>query len=126
MFASQKYPSLSGTNLPRDFVEFPSQINEHWALDPVVLKNYALHYETKQPIPQTLVDKIKKAATFNPVSYTHLDVYKRQSDDPVTPTVNELDGLNKIKEVSNDTHVIELYSASGTTKMGYNLSLIHI
>ncbi|WP_027386808.1 M3 family metallopeptidase [Chryseobacterium gregarium] len=65
MFASQKYPSLSGTNVPRDFVEFPSQINEHWALDPVVLKNYAVHYETKQPIPQSLVDKIKKAATFN-------------------------------------------------------------
>ncbi|ALR29050.1 dipeptidyl carboxypeptidase [Chryseobacterium sp. IHB B 17019] len=65
MFASQKYPSLSGTNVPRDFVEFPSQINEHWALDPMVLKNYALHYETKQPIPQALVDKIKKAATFN-------------------------------------------------------------
>lgn len=65
MFASQKYPSLSGTNVPRDFVEFPSQINEHWALDPVVLKNYAVHYETKQPIPQALVDKIKKAATFN-------------------------------------------------------------
>lgn len=65
MFASQKYPSLSGTNVPRDFVEFPSQINEHWALDPVVLKNYAIHYETKQQIPQALVDKIKKAATFN-------------------------------------------------------------
>jgi peptidyl-dipeptidase Dcp len=65
MFASQKYPSLSGTNVPRDFVEFPSQINEHWALDPVVLKNYAIHYETKQPIPQALVDKIKKASTFN-------------------------------------------------------------
>jgi peptidyl-dipeptidase Dcp len=65
MFASQKYPSLSGTNVPRDFVEFPSQINEHWALDPVVLKNYAIHYETKQPIPQALVNKIKKAATFN-------------------------------------------------------------
>ncbi|MEJ5048229.1 M3 family metallopeptidase [Chryseobacterium culicis] len=65
MFASQKYPSLSGTNVPRDFVEFPSQINEHWALDPIVLKNYAVHYETKQPIPQALVEKIKKAATFN-------------------------------------------------------------
>lgn len=65
MFASQKYPSLSGTNVPRDFVEFPSQINEHWALNPTVLKNYALHYETKKPIPQTLVDKIKKATTFN-------------------------------------------------------------
>lgn len=65
IFANQKYASLSGTNVPRDFVEFPSQINEHWALDPVVLKNYALHYQSKQPIPQTLVDKIKKAATFN-------------------------------------------------------------
>lgn len=65
IFASQKYPSLSGTSVPRDFVEFPSQINEHWALDPVILKNYAVHYETKQPIPQALVDKIKKAATFN-------------------------------------------------------------
>ena len=65
IFANQKYPSISGTNTPRDFVEFPSQINEHWALDPIVLKNYALHYETKKPIPQNLVDKIKKAATFN-------------------------------------------------------------
>ncbi|MFN3019510.1 M3 family metallopeptidase [Chryseobacterium sp. TY3] len=65
IFANQKYTSLSGTNVPRDFVEFPSQINEHWALDPMVLKNYAIHYQTKQPIPQTLVDKIKKAATFN-------------------------------------------------------------
>ncbi|MGX9984859.1 M3 family metallopeptidase [Soonwooa purpurea] len=65
IFADQKYTSLSGTNVPRDFVEFPSQINEHWALDPVVLKNYAIHYETKQPIPQALVDKIKRAATFN-------------------------------------------------------------
>lgn len=65
MFADQKYPSLSGTNVPRDFVEFPSQINEHFALEPEILKNYALHYQTKKPIPQPLVDKIRKAATFN-------------------------------------------------------------
>lgn len=65
MFASQKYPSLSGTNVPRDFVEFPSQINEHFALVPEILKNYAVHYQTKQPIPQELVDKIKKAGNFN-------------------------------------------------------------
>ena len=65
MFADQKYASLSGTSVPRDFVEFPSQINEHFALIPEVLKNYALHYQTKQPIPQSLVDKIKKAGTFN-------------------------------------------------------------
>ncbi len=65
MFASQKYPSISGTATPRDFVEFPSQINEHFALEPEVLNNYAVHYETKQPIPQDLVEKIKKASKFN-------------------------------------------------------------
>ncbi len=64
-FASQQYPTLSGTNVPRDFVEFPSQINEHFALVPEVLNNYALHYETQKPIPQELVNKIKKAETFN-------------------------------------------------------------
>ena len=65
LFANQKYVSISGTNTPRDFVEFPSQINEFFALEPSVLKNYALHYQTKQPMPQALVDKIKKAGSFN-------------------------------------------------------------
>lgn len=64
-FASQQYPMLSGTNVARDFVEFPSQFNEHWALYPQVLKHYAVHYKTGTPIPQELIDKIKKAATFN-------------------------------------------------------------
>ncbi|WP_291122502.1 M3 family metallopeptidase [Flavobacterium sp. UBA6046] len=65
LFANQKYTSISGTSVPRDYVEFPSQINEHAALDPAILKNYAVHYQTKQPIPQALVDKFKKAETFN-------------------------------------------------------------
>jgi peptidyl-dipeptidase Dcp len=65
LFASQQYPSLSGTSVARDFVEFPSQFNEHWALDPLVFKNYAIHYQSKAAMPQALVDKIKKAATFN-------------------------------------------------------------
>lgn len=65
LFANQKYTSVSGTNTPRDFVEFPSQINEFFALEPEILKNYAIHYQTKQPMPQTLVDKIKNAAAFN-------------------------------------------------------------
>lgn len=64
-FANQHYPSLSGTAVSRDFVEFPSQFNENWALYPSVLKNYALHYETGEPIPQELVDKIKRSSTFN-------------------------------------------------------------
>jgi peptidyl-dipeptidase Dcp len=65
MFANQTYPTLSGTRVARDFVEFPSQFNEHWALDPKILKNYAIHYQTREVIPQNLVDKIKKAGTFN-------------------------------------------------------------
>jgi peptidyl-dipeptidase Dcp len=65
LFADQSYPSLSGTNVARDYVEFPSQFNEHWSLEPSVLKNYALHHQTGAPMPQTLVDKIKKATTFN-------------------------------------------------------------
>ena len=65
IFASQQYPSISGTSTARDFVEFPSQFNEHWATDPQVFKHYATHYKTGDLMPQALVDKIKKAATFN-------------------------------------------------------------
>lgn len=64
-FANQEYVSLSGTNTPRDFVEFPSQFNENWALYPTILNNYAKHYKTREPMPQALIDKIKKASTFN-------------------------------------------------------------
>ena len=59
------YESLAGTNVPRDFVELPSQIMENWAGDPEVIKTYARHYQTGEPIPQELVDKIKKAGLFN-------------------------------------------------------------
>jgi peptidyl-dipeptidase Dcp len=65
LFASQKYPTLSGTNVARDFVEFPSQFNEHWALDPKVFAHYAHHYQTGAAMPQALVEKIKTAAKFN-------------------------------------------------------------
>jgi len=64
-FASQKYPGISGTAVARDFVEFPSQFNEHWAMDPKVLRHYALHYKTGKPMPQELIDKINKAGKFN-------------------------------------------------------------
>jgi peptidyl-dipeptidase Dcp len=64
LFASQTYPTVSGTNVARDFVEFPSQFNEHWALYPDVLKHYALNYKTHAPIPQALVDKIKNSQTW--------------------------------------------------------------
>ena len=65
MLSDVEYPMLTGTNVPRDFVEFPSQFNEHWALEPTVFAHYAKHYETGAPMPQALVDKIKKSRTFN-------------------------------------------------------------
>lgn len=66
-FASQQYPDLSGSKVARDFVEFPSQFNEHWALDPKVFKHYAIHYKTGEMMPESLVIKIKKASAFNQV-----------------------------------------------------------
>ena len=59
------YPTVSGTNVARDYVEFPSQLNEHWLSTPEVLNKFCVHYKTGKPIPQELVDKIKKASTFN-------------------------------------------------------------
>ena len=64
-FADQEYPSLSGTNVARDFVEFPSQFNEHWAFDPAVLAHYAFNDKTGQPMPKALVDRILAANDFN-------------------------------------------------------------
>jgi peptidyl-dipeptidase Dcp len=65
MFANTEYPSLSGSATARDFVEFPSQFNEHWALYPSVFTHYAKHYKTGAPMPADLIAKIKKAANFN-------------------------------------------------------------
>ena len=59
------YPSLSGTAVARDYVEFPSQLLEHWLSSPEVLQRFAVHYQTGKPIPQALVDRIKRATTFN-------------------------------------------------------------
>lgn len=64
LFSNNTYP-LINSNIARDFVELPSQFNEHWAFYPTVLKHYAIHYKTGAPMPQSLADKIKKASTFN-------------------------------------------------------------
>jgi peptidyl-dipeptidase Dcp len=65
MFADTTYPTLSGTGVPRDFVEFPSQFNEHWATYPAVFQHYAKHYKTGEPMPAELAAKIKQSQTFN-------------------------------------------------------------
>jgi peptidyl-dipeptidase Dcp len=65
MFAASEYPSLSGTSVARDFVEFPSQFNEHWATYPAIFDHYAKDHKTGAPMPAELAAKIKKAADFN-------------------------------------------------------------
>jgi peptidyl-dipeptidase Dcp len=65
IFSNQHFPSQNGFSVPTDVVEFPSQFNEHWALDPAVFAHYALHYKTGEPMPAALVVKLKRAKTFN-------------------------------------------------------------
>jgi peptidyl-dipeptidase Dcp len=64
LFANTVYPSLSGTATPADFVEYPSQFNEMWAMEPTVLANYARHYQTGEVMPQALLERVKAAASY--------------------------------------------------------------
>ncbi|GAA6203212.1 M3 family metallopeptidase [Thalassotalea sp. SU-HH00458] len=96
------YPGLGGT--PRDFVEYPSQVNENWLLTRYILDNYAKHAETGEPMPQALVDKINKSKTFNEgfatveyLSSAIVDMMLHNREEPVTdPDAFERETLNKI------------------------------
>ncbi|MGH9380436.1 MAG: M3 family metallopeptidase [Thermoanaerobaculia bacterium] len=97
MFSDVKYPYFSGTNVPRDFVEFPSQVNEMWADWPSVLANYAKHHQTGEPMPQELLDKVVASAKFNQGFQTTeylaaalLDQSLHQLDTDAIPSANEL------------------------------------
>ncbi len=79
IFANTMYPSLSGASVPRDFVEFPSQFNEHWASYPSVFANYAKHYKTGEPMPAELAEKIKKAAHLQPGLCAHRTSGRRRA-----------------------------------------------
>ena len=105
MFSNVKYPRFSGTSVPRDFVEYPSQVNEMWMDWPEVLKNYAKHYKTGEPIPQALLDKVVAAEKFNQgyktteyLSASLLDQAWHQLDPSQIPTdavAFEADALHK-------------------------------
>jgi peptidyl-dipeptidase Dcp len=105
MFSNVKYPRFSGTSVPRDFVEYPSQVNEMWQDWPEILKNYAKHYKTGEPMPQALLDKVLAAEKFNQgfktteyVAATLLDQAWHQlnpSDIPKDPVAFEAEALHK-------------------------------
>lgn len=115
LFASQKYSTLSGTNVARDYVEFPSQFNEHWAMDPKVLKNYAVHYKTGAPIPQALLDKIKKAASFDKgyalteaVAGASLDLQWHKLSAAEANAIKDVDAFEKQALVATGLNIAEV------------------
>ena len=100
-----RYATLSGTEVPRDFVELPSQIMEKWSTEPEVLKIYAKHYETGEPIPDELIDKIKKADKFNQgfkateylaASFLDMDLHTLTEEHDFDPIAFENEALAKI------------------------------
>jgi peptidyl-dipeptidase Dcp len=99
-----RYPTLAGTNVKRDFVEFPSQLNEHWLRTPEVLNTYALHYKTGKPIPAELVAKIEKAKHFNEgfrtVEYLASAIYDLKVH--TAPTDNPISAGEFEKRVMNE------------------------
>lgn len=100
-FANQYYPSLSGTAVARDFVEFPSQFNEPWALDPIILDNYALNYKTGAKIPQELIAKIKNSGSFNQ-GYSLIEVLAASNLDMLWHTITPDTKITDVNKFETD------------------------
>jgi peptidyl-dipeptidase Dcp len=122
------FPSLAGTSTLRDFVEFPSQLHEHWLLTPEVLEKFALHYETGKPIPPALVEKVRKAKTFNQgfktVEYLFSAIYDLKihmvaADKPIDPAAFEIEIAKQLgapREISmrhRPTHFGHVFADDG-------------
>jgi len=131
LLSDATYPSLSGTNVTRDYVEFPSQMMENWAREPEVIAEYAKHYETNEPIPTELLDKISKASKFNQgfatteyVAASYLDMaWHTQEEQVADANVFEkqtLDALGLIPEITSryrSTYFAHIFA--GGYSMGY-------
>ena len=130
------YPMFSGTNTPRDFVEFPSQFNENWVFDPEVFANFAKHYQTGEPMPAELVEKIKKSSTFNQgyatVEYLaaalqdiawHQITPNTQIDDAMAFQQKALEGfgiaMNEVPPRYNSTYFNHIFSDPTGYSAGY-------
>ena len=105
LLSNSVYPSVSGTSVPRDFVELPSQVMENWALAPEVLKMYARHYQTNEPMPEDLIKKIENSQLFNQgfetveylaASFLDMDWHSLTVPEEKDVTGFEKESLNKI------------------------------
>ena len=125
LFADSKYRSQSGTNVPRDFVELPSQIMEHWVAEPEVLKMFAKHYKTGEIIPDALIEKLEKSSLFNQgftnvefVASAILDMKYHTIEQPITIKADEFQ-----KQVGKEIGLIpEISYRHGSTHFGHIFS----
>ncbi len=112
------YPSLAGTSVARDFVELPSQIMENWCFEPQVMKTYARHYKTNEPMPDDLIEKIQKSATFNQgftmtelLSAALLDMDYHTLKDTLAFDVNEFEN-SSLKRIGMIPEIIVRYRST--------------
>lgn len=125
LLSNVRYRSLSGTNVPRDFVELPSQIMEHWATDPGFLPLYAKHYQTGEPMPQELIEKLQASAHFNQgfttgeflaSAFLDMDYHHRNQPidtDPYTFEINSMKKNGLIPEIlprHRSTYFLHVFS----------------
>ena len=131
LLSDATYPSLSGTNVTRDYVEFPSQMMENWAREPEVIADYAKHYQTDQPMPLELLDKISKASKFNQgfatteyVAASYLDMAWHTKKEKVedanqfeNKTLSDLGLIEEITSRYRSTYFAHIFA--GGYSMGY-------
>ena len=118
LLSNVNYRSLAGTNVPRDFVELPSQIMENWAAEPEVLKMYAKHYKTGEVIPDALIEKMKKAGTFDQgfatteyLAASFLDMKYHTATEEIKDDVNTFE-INAMKQAGLIDAIIPRYRSS--------------
>ena len=130
LFSNVQYPSLAGTSVPRDFVELPSQIMENWANEPEVMRTFALHYETGEPMPESLMDRIVASSHFNQgfatvefLGSTYLDMEYHTITEPFDE--NQLDQVSMIIEertINNTGMIPEIHFRHASTHFNHIFS----
>lgn len=118
LLSNVQYRSLSGTSVPRDFVELPSQIMENWATDPAILKQYAIHYKTGEVIPDALIEKLQKSGTFGQgfatteyLAASLLDLDYHTQTSPITTGANEFEKAS-MKKIGLMDEIIPRYRST--------------